>query len=196
MQADLQLRAVASDASRVVLVEGLSDYFAITILAARCGRATDHSSTVVVPMGGATNIRRFLEQYGPPGRGASLLGLCDLAEERFFAQCLEDAGLGRNLDRRGMEALGFFVCENDLEHEMIRTLGCDTTERVIEEQGELRSLRKMQRDPFHRERTHEQHLHRFMGVRSGRKYRYARLLAEALDLDSLPTPLAALLDRM
>jgi hypothetical protein len=51
----------------------------------------------------------------------------------------------------------------------------------------------MQREPFHRTRTRGQQIHRFIGVHSGRKYRYARLFAEAVPLHRVPDPIEALL---
>jgi hypothetical protein len=54
----------------------------------------------------------------------------------------------------------------------------------------------MQNEPFQRGRTQAQHLHRFLGSHSGRKYRYARALATALDHANIPMPLAALLARI
>ena len=54
-------------------------------------------------------------------------------------------------------------------------------ERIIEAQGELGSLRTLQQQPAQQGRSTEEHLHRFMGTRSGRKSHYARLLVGALD---------------
>ena len=39
-------------------------------------------------------------------------------------------------------------------------------------------------------------LHRFLGVRAGRKYRYAELMAQALDLRATPDPLAGLVEAL
>jgi hypothetical protein len=66
--------------------------------------------------------------------------------------------------------------------------------QVIYEQGELGSFGILQRQPFHRDRSIEQVLWRFVGTRSGRKANYARLLVEALDLDRVPRPLDSVLD--
>lgn len=60
---------------------------------------------------------------------------------------------------------------------------------VIQAQGELRSLRILQRQPAQRERTLGQQLHRFIGTRAGRKSQYARLMVAALDLTQVPRPL-------
>jgi hypothetical protein len=140
-------------------------------------------------MGGATNVARFVDRFGPRGLGVRLAGLCDAAEEGHFRRALERAGLGSGLSRAGMEALGFYVCTADLEDELIRALGTDAVERVIEAQGELRSFRLFQRQPAQQAQSPQGQLHRFMGTRSGRKSQYARLLVGALDPGSVPRPL-------
>jgi hypothetical protein len=173
----------------VVLVEGTSDQVAIEALAQRRGRSLEDEGIAVVPMGGATNIHRFLETYGPHGLDVGLAGLCDAGEERDWRRALEQAGLGADLGRAEMETLGFFVCELDLEDELIRSLGTAAVERIIEAQGELGSFRTMQQMPAQRGRALEAQLRRFLGTRSGRKIRYARLLVDALDLLRVPRPL-------
>jgi hypothetical protein len=85
------------------------------------------------------------------------------------------------------------VCEADLEDELIRALGTARVERVIDDEGELRSLRTLQKQPAQQGRPVEAQLRRFIGTRSGRKLRYARLLVEALDLGHVPRPLDRLL---
>jgi hypothetical protein len=177
----------------VVLVEGVSDQVAVEALARRYGRQLAAEGVSVVPMGGATNIRHFLTKYGPSGRDAVLAGLCDVGEERDFRRGLEWAGIGTELDRAAMESLGFFMCDADLEDELIRSLGPDAVEHVIEAHGELASLRIMQKQPAQQGRTLQQQLRRFMGTRSGRKISYARLLVEALDLSHVPAPLDGVL---
>ena len=178
----------------VVLVEGDSDRAALDALAARAGRDLVEEDVAVVAIGGAKNIRAFLARLGPGGLGLPLAGLCDAREEGDFRRGLERAGLGpAGLDRDGMEALGFYVCVADLEDELIRALGVDRMERVIETEGELASFRTLQRQPAQRARTPEQQLRRFIGTRSGRKLRYARLLVDALDPAEVPRPLDRLL---
>jgi hypothetical protein len=173
----------------VILVEGRSDQAALEALAQRRGRSLVDEGIAIVPMGGATNIGPFLERFGPHGLNVGLAGLCDVGEERYFRRGLERAGLGSNLSRAEMEALGFFVCVEDLEDELIRCLGAGYVERAIEEQGELRSLLILQQQPAQRGRSTEQQLRRFMGSQSGRKSRYARLLVQALDADRAPRAL-------
>ena len=187
--ADLQARAMATVPSAVVLVEGISDWFAVDAAAALDGRDLGDEGVVVVPMGGATNLGRFIAHFGPAGADARLAGLCDLAEEDFFGRTLERAGVIGSADRAALAAAGFFVCERDLEDELIRALGAAAVEEVIEREGELESLRRLQQMPFHRGRSVDDQLHRFMGVRSGRKYRYAPLLVRALGGVDMPAPL-------
>jgi hypothetical protein len=193
-----QLAAVESlagsvDPQTVVLVEGISDQVALEALAERRGRDLAAEGIAVVPMGGATNIRRFLERFGPQGLDVGLAGLCDAGEEGDFRRGLERAGLGSNLSRADMEALGFYVCVADLEDELIRCLGAAAVEHVIEAEGELGSFRTFQQQPAWQGRSSQQQLRRFMGTYSGRKIRYARLLVDALDLTSVPRPLDRLL---
>ena len=187
---DLDRRSTLEASARsIVLVEGLSDQRALEALAGRRGRDLDAEGLSIVSMGGATNIGRVLERFGPRGFDVRLAGICDVAEEGEFARGLERAGLGSGISRAGMERLGFFVCVADLEDELIRSLGADAVERVIESQGDLGSFRTFQRQPAWRERTHEEQIRRFLGTHSGRKIRSAPALVEALDLTRVPRPL-------
>ncbi|MDQ1458567.1 MAG: hypothetical protein QOI08_51, partial [Actinomycetota bacterium] len=52
------------DARTIVLVEGTSDQQALEALAVRRGRDLAVEGVSIVPMGGASNIRRFLERLG------------------------------------------------------------------------------------------------------------------------------------
>jgi predicted ATP-dependent endonuclease of OLD family len=176
-------------ARAVVLVEGVSDQLAVEALARRRGRDLAAEDVVVVPIGGTKNIGTFLERFGPAGANVRLAGLCDAGEEGDFRRGLERAGLGRDLTRRAMERLGFWVCERDLEDELIRALGPSEVERIIEGQNELGAFRKFRLMPQKRGQTIEEQLRRFMGTRSGRKQQYATLLVDALDLDRVPRPL-------
>ena len=177
------------DSRAVVLVEGVSDQLALEALAGRRGRDLGAERISVVPIGGATNIRRFLELFGPSGQNVRLAGLCDAAEERDFRRSLGRAGLGSHLSRAEMEALGFFVCVDDLEDELIRSLGTARVEQLIEAQGELRAFRTFQKQAAQQGRTAAAQLRRFMGTRGGRKIQYAPLLVDALDLNRVPRPL-------
>jgi hypothetical protein len=173
----------------VVLVEGISDQVALETLAERRGRNLDAEGIAVVPMGGAQAIGGFLNLYGPPGLDLRLAGLCDAGEELDFRRGLERAGLGSDLTRAEMERLGFFVCDADLEQELIRALGAASVELVVEAHGDLGAFRTLQKQPEWRGRPLEEQLRRFMGSGGRRKIRYARFLVEALDLSQVPRPL-------
>ncbi|QFY09981.1 ATP-dependent endonuclease [Nonomuraea phyllanthi] len=185
-----------SDTHTVVLVEGVSDKSAIEALAERRGRHLASEGISVVAMGGATNIGTYVSKFGPTGHNLRLTGLCDAGEESDFRRVLERAGLGSNLDRNDLETLGFFVCVADLEDELIRALGTATVETVIDAEGELGSFRTLQKQPAWRDGTPHDQLRRFMGSGSGRKIRYAGLLAAALDHDRVPRPLDLLMTRL
>jgi hypothetical protein len=184
---------VAGDARTVVLVEGLSDKLALEAIAERRGRDLEPEGVAIVAIGGSKNIRSFLERLGPQGRDLRVGGMCDEAEEGDFRRGLERAGFGSNLRRADMEALGFYVCVADLEDELIRALGADRVEQVINAQGELSSFRTLQQQPAQQGRTIQEQLRRFMGTRGGRKIQYARVLVDALDLSKVPPPLDRLL---
>jgi len=194
-EVDAVARALAAglDPSAIVLVEGMSDQVALQALAVRRGRNLDAEGVSIVPMGGATTIWHFLDLLGPRGLDIRLAGLCDAAEEGDFRHGLERAGFGSDLTRTEMEQLGFFVCVADIEDELIRALGAESVEMVIEAQGEIGSFRIMQKQPAQRGRTTEEQLRRFMGTRSGRKILYGRLLVDALDLIQVPRPLDGVL---
>jgi hypothetical protein len=173
----------------VVLVEGASDQSALEALARRRGRNLDAERVSIVPIGGAQAIGSFLDRFGPRGLNLRLAGLCDVGEEGDYRRGLERAGLGSNLTRADLERLGFYVCDADLEDELIRALGAASVEQVIDAQGDLGSFRTLQKQPAWQGRPSEEQLRRFMGSGGSRKIRYARLLVDALDLSQVPRPL-------
>ena len=177
------------DLRGVILVEGVSDQRAVEALAARRGRDLELERVGVVPIGGAQAIDRTLRRFDPGGSGVRLAGLVDAGEVAHYRRALERAGLGAGLDRAGMERLGFYVCDADLEDELIRALGPAEVERVVAAQGELGSFRTLQKLAPWRDRPPEEQLRRFMGSGGSRKIRYARLLVEALDPARVPRPL-------
>jgi hypothetical protein len=170
---DMNVRAV-------ILVEGTSDRRAVEALAHRRGRDLHAEGVAVVPMGGYGNLPRFLDEH----RDVRIAGLYDAGEEPHFLRAL------RCENRAELEQAGFYACTRDLEDELTRAVGPEQMERVLDEQGELRSFRTYQRQPAHRDRTLEEQLHGFMW---NRKQRYAVVLVEALDLVDVPRPLDCVL---
>lgn len=183
----------ASYQRAVVLVEGISDQGALETLARRRGRDLQAEGVSIVPIGGAQAIGSSLERFGPEGLSLTLAGLCDAGEEREFKRGLERAGLGSDLTRADIEALGFYVCVEDLEDELIRALGVAAVEEVVAANGDLRSFRTLQKQPGWRGRAEAEQLRRFMGSGGSRKIRYGALLVEALDLSRIPRPLDGVL---
>lgn len=192
-EASTRALAKAAAAAAVVLVEGISDQIAVETLAARRGRDLEAERVVVVPMGGAHAITRYLRQFGPAGAGLRLAGLCDVGEERIVRRGLARAGIGSPGTRAELERLGFYVCAEDLEDELIRAIGSARVEALVDSQGDLGSFRSLQRQPEWRGQPAGAQLRRFLGSGATRKLRYARLLAGAVDLNRLPYPLEALL---
>lgn len=176
-----------------VLVEGLSDQAAVECAAVRRGRDLFAEGVAVLAIGGASNAGHFLDVFGPYGMDLRLAGLCDEPEVGAFARGLQRAGLDTRATAGSLETPGFFVCVADLEDELIRALGIDAVERLLEAQGELRAFRTLQKQAAQQGRGTDQQLRRFMGSRGGRKIRYGRLLVEALDPAALPGPLDRLL---
>jgi OLD-like protein len=173
----------------IVLVEGPSDRAAVEALALRVGRDLEREGVEVVSIGGAHAIGRCLRDLPDGVRSA---GLCDLGEVAPFGRALERAGVVPATSREELEALGYFVCEPDLEGELIRALGAPGVETVLESTGKLTAFRTFQKQPQWQGRPVEDQLRRFFGSSAG-KIRHAPLLVEALDLENVPRPLASLL---
>jgi predicted ATP-dependent endonuclease of OLD family len=165
----------------VVLVEGDSDEIALETLATRLGRDLAAEGVELISMRGVTNVGAYLQRFAT---NLSVVVMCDERESKSVVRAAE---------RAGVVDLHVEVCVADLEDELIRALGPAAVEQVIEAEGELGSFRSLQQMPAHRERTAEQQLRRFVGTKSGRKAKYARLLVDALDLARIPPPLSGVL---
>jgi hypothetical protein len=181
-------------AGAVILVEGTSDQRALEALARRRGLNLEKERICITAMGGSKNITSFLERLGPHGLGQRVAGLYDAGEEDDIRRGLERAGVGDGLRRPDLERLGFFMCVEDLEDELIRALGAGAVERLLEAQGDLGPFRTLQKQPAWQGRPVERQLRRFMGSGGSRKIRYGSLLVEALDLTDVPRPLDRVLD--
>ena len=153
----------------VIMVEGESDRVALEVFSARMRIALPR----IVTVGGASGARRAISELPD----SNVIGLVDANEQAQFRRVIERV----------------FVCDPDLEGELVRALGIDAVEAVIAAQGELASFRRLQNQPAQRGRPVEAQLARFFGGRSGNKHRYARLLATAIPLNRIPAPLAELI---
>jgi hypothetical protein len=186
--------AKVDSAVAMVLVEGISDQIALETAATGRGRNLDAERVVVVPIGGAHAIGRFFRKLGPLGDEVRLAGLYDLREEEIIRRGLVAAHVGSPHTRDDMERLGFYVCVNDLEDELIRAVGVEGVEALFDSQGDLGSFRSLQSQPAWRGREPGAQMRRFLGSGARRKLRYGRLLVEAaVERDALPRPLDAVL---
>jgi hypothetical protein len=183
----------AAGARAIVLVEGVSDQIAVETLARRLGRDLAGEGVVVLPAGGARGFARYLRRFGPRGCDVRLAGLCDAGEAHFVGRGLAAAGLGMPGSPDDMERLGFFVCVEDLEDELIRAAGPGRVTEVFAAHGDLGAFRTIQRQPAWRGKDEAAQLRRFIAAGGRRKSRYARLLTEAVAVDQVPRPLTALL---
>ncbi len=172
LRATAEAMAKAGGAGAVILVEGISDQIALET-AARCrGRDLDAEHVVVVPIGGAHAIGRFL-----PGFAHLLVaGLYDVGEEAVIRRRLG-----------GLE--GFFACDRDLEDELIRAVGTAGVEALFEANGDLGAFRSMQNQPAWRGHETGAQMRRFLASGSRRRRRYVRILVER----AVPPPLDAVL---
>jgi len=183
----------AAGAKALVLVEGISDQIAIETAALRLGRDLATEGVVVMPAGGAGSIAALAARFGPMGAGLPLAGLCDAAEVPWLCRTVVKAKIGIALDRPGLEALNFFVCDRDLEDELIRAVGPPQVEALFQAQGDIDAFRTLQRQAQWRDAALTDQMRRFLGAGAGRKPRYAALLTRAVALDRMPAPLVTLL---
>jgi len=151
-------------------VEGASDRTVLELLARRQGRDLGSEGIEIAPIGGAHAIRRFVAALPT---GTCVRGLCDENEASLFRRVLDDV----------------YICVPDLEGELIRALGVDRVLEIVD----AGAFAKMRRQPAHRETPVDAALHRWLRSSSVRFHRYLPQLAEALDLDSIPAPLAGVL---
>lgn len=156
-----------------MLVEGISDRIALEAVARMQGRDLAAEGVEIVPIGGAQAVARASAEYD----GRRVVGLCDAPEERWFRRVLGDA---------------VYVCDRNLEDELIRALGAEGVEEVVAAQGELAVFRSFQNQPAWRGRSTESQLLRWMH-NGGRYLRYPPLLLDALALHEVPPPLAGVL---
>lgn len=153
-----------------VLVEGASDRRAVEVVAARLGLVLP----AVTVLHGITNLRAHLSSTSAPA-----VLLHDLGESAYVDRVLADHPL----------PVRRFVCDTDLEDELVRAVGVAGVLAVVDAQGERAAYDRMAQQPAQRDRTGAQRLVRWLGARSGHKLTYAGLLAAAVPLERVPAPL-------
>jgi hypothetical protein len=177
-------RALArlGEPATVILVEGVSDQIAIETLARAEGRDLE---AAVVPIGGAHAFGQFLDRFGPAGAGLRVVVLCDADEEPVIRRAVARAGV----------EVPVFVCEADLEDELIRAVTPDRVQDLLDVHGNLGSFRTLQKQPTWRDQALHAQLRRFLASGATRKLRYAEeLMVAAVGLGRVPAPLQGVLD--
>jgi len=182
----------ATTVRTLVLVEGDSDVAALRALARLLGCDLDPHRIYIQSAHGVTNYSRLLVEFLRTHPGGRFCGMYDAADEGHVRRALAYAGIPIDADEC-LESFGFFACVADLEDELVRALGVEAVERVLEAQGELTSFRRFQAMPQHRRTPVHPQLRRFLGTRATRKIRSAQRLVEALDPARLPRPLEQLM---
>ena len=94
----------AAKARAAILVEGWSDQAALETLARRRGHDLRAEGIVVVPIGGVTNVQRFVEVLGPRGLDLRLAGLYDVAEMAIVRRGLARGRGGGQRRNHGISA--------------------------------------------------------------------------------------------
>lgn len=179
----------------VVLLEGPSDVAAVRAVAAAHGLTPRVHRYELVDMGGVTNIRRRLLAFRTASAPVRVIGMCDAGEAQYFARALQIEGDGPHLEA-DLADRGFYVCDADLEDELIRAVGPDRVLGVLRRLGLGPRLATFQRQPAWRDRPVHEQLHRFAGTTSGRKTLLAGALAEDLAPSEAPSPLRRLVAAM
>jgi predicted ATPase len=180
--------AEAFFARKAVLVEGLSDKYAIEALAERKGRNLDAEGVSVVAMKGCGLIGTFLSLLGSKGLGVRLVGMCDGPEDEQWAKSLEEHGFGKGMDRAAMAKVGFFVCDKDLEDVLVTAVGDAQALKILDGQGEKPAFDSYVKQPAHAGKSQHEQICDFLHSR-GRHIRYAPLLVDELDLTKTPPAL-------
>jgi len=175
-----------------VLLEGASDVAAVRVVAERAGIALAQRGVELVDMHGATNIHRHLLAATESVGHLRVLGMCDAPEAPFFVRALRRIGCAVD-GTEDLPAWGFQVCRRDLEDELIRCLGEGATRAVLASLGLTQRFAMLTQQPAWQAQPFHEQVHRFAGAASGRKELMAAALAEALDPEALPAPLAGLL---
>ena len=158
-----------------LLVEGRSDVAAVEAAARARGLDLAIDGIEVIAVGGYGGFAAAAAAVD----ASDVVVLCDTGEARWVARALPGVPL--------------HVCDEDLEDELIRALGLPAVEAIIAAEGESGLLAGFRRQPAQQGRAPAAQVRRFLGTKSGRKIRYAGLLAAALAPEGVPAPIAGAL---
>lgn len=185
--------STSSPATTFVLLEGASDVTAVRALATKAG--IDLAGIDLINLHGSTNIGRIIKEIRQIRSDADVVGLCDASDTRAAEKALTEDGLPVS-DATDLPMYGFFVCEPDLEGEIIHALGPDAAREALISGGLGSKFDALRVQPEWADKPLAEQVHRFATAPSGRKENATAVLADALDLDALPDALSMLLDRL
>lgn len=184
--------AEAFFARTVLLVEGPSDYLAVREAARVLGVDLDANGAAIVSLQGAGLLETYLRLLGPSGLDLELAGLCDLDAETDWQAKLASAGFQIN-DRATMNSAGFYVCDADLEAELVAAHGDQSVLNIIHQDGEGPRFTALANDPRYQGLTQTQLLEVF--ARKNKVRRSPRFMG-ALSPQAIPQPVRDLLNRV
>jgi energy-coupling factor transporter ATP-binding protein EcfA2 len=180
---------------KTIFVEGTSDRLVLLALARKQGRNLDAEAVSIVVLHGSGQLKTHLKILGPAGLDVNLGGLCDAHDEEAWRNALEDADIGSDLDRQGAEEIGFFVCDPDLEGQLIAAVGEDVVEELIDAEGETAAWEAFQAQPDSQGEGKADLLRAFIHKRK-RVMRYSPLIVNRLDETDVPAPIRGVLEHV
>jgi len=179
-------------ARRVAFVEGVTDYQAVRVIAATLGRNLDAEGIAVVALDGAASLTTFLQIMGPQGLKLAVGGICDADYEVDWCNYLTAAGLPAS-NRHGLNALGFYVSDLDLEDELIAALGTTAAQVVFANDGATQRFQHYTGQAAHQGKSlHEQ----IRGFVQTKKAYWTPRLAAAVTEASVPPSIKDLLEHV
>jgi ABC-type cobalamin/Fe3+-siderophores transport system ATPase subunit len=180
---------------KTIFVEGTSDRLVLLALARKQGRNFDAEAVSIVVLHGSGQLKTHLKILGPAGLDVNLGGLCDAHDEEAWRNALEDAHIGSDLDRQGAEEIGFFVCDPDLEGELIAAVGEGVVEELIDAEGETAAWEAFRAQPDSQGQGKADLLRAFIHKRK-RVMRYSPLIVNRLDETDVPAPIRGVLEHV
>jgi hypothetical protein len=186
------LTAESYFADTVILVEGFSDFLATRVLAATLGVELDAAGVSLISLDGADVLVHYLRLFGPGGLDLDLRGLCDADHEGEWQTRLTQAGIAVT-DRETMNAAGFYVCDPDLEAELLGGLDSNRVAAVIAADGGQGLFDSYANQPAHQGRSTEELQLGFV-QKPKAKIRWAPLIAAEMGPEEVPAPLRSLLE--
>jgi predicted ATP-dependent endonuclease of OLD family len=174
-----------------MFVEGPSDRLAILSLAKKNNLSLDSLGVSVIALNGAGILTWFLKLFGPTGFQLPVCGICDLDHLSQWSKVLENLGLGKSLSRSEMEKIGFFVCDRDMEDELVKALGDAAVLQAIDENGDTQDWNVFCQQPNNKTLARAAQIRAFLAAK--RKVIYAPILVSKLSA-TVPRPLQQVLD--